>query len=72
MLSLTTLRWPDVRRQFFVTNPGLVPGFCFSTLTLAASLRARSAGSWGMTDRPHKITLADMRDMGVRGVLSRH
>jgi hypothetical protein len=24
-----------------------------------------------MTDRPHKITLADMRDMGVRGVLHR-
>jgi hypothetical protein len=37
--------------------------------SLAASLRARSAESWGMPDRPQKITFADMRDMGVRGLL---
>ena len=24
---------------------------------------------WGMPDRPQKITFADMRDMGVRGLL---
>jgi hypothetical protein len=36
----------------------------------AAYFRARSAGSWGMPDRPQKITFADMRDMGMRGLLS--
>ena len=30
---------------------------------------ARSAESWGMSDRPQKITFAEMRDSGVRGIL---
>ena len=34
---------------------------------LAASLSGRSAASWAMTDRPQKITFAEMRDMGVFG-----
>jgi hypothetical protein len=25
--------------------------------------------SWAMSDRPQKITFADLRDMGVRGLL---
>jgi hypothetical protein len=36
---------------------------------LAASLRARSAESLGMAGRPQKITFAEMRDTGVRGIL---
>jgi hypothetical protein len=27
------------------------------------------AGGWAMPDRPQKITFAEMRDMGVRGIL---
>ena len=30
---------------------------------------ARSAESWGMVERPVKITFAEMRDSGVRGIL---
>jgi hypothetical protein len=36
-----------------------------------AGFLSRSTGvqSWAMLDRPQKITFADMRDMGVRGLL---
>jgi hypothetical protein len=36
---------------------------------LAASLPARSAGSWGVSTLPQKITFAQMRSSGVRGLL---
>ena len=36
------------------------------SLSLAASLYARSAASWAMPDDPQKITFTEMRNMGVR------
>jgi hypothetical protein len=37
--------------------------------TSSGFLCVRSAGLWGVPDRPQKITLAEMRDMGERGLL---
>jgi hypothetical protein len=58
----------SVLAEFLRIGPKLGPRTVGSHLVVAASLRARSAESSGMS-RPQKITFGEMRSSGVRGLL---